>query len=117
MFIELGNDNEIITYNEMVSYEEVKHELDDNHIWVEGVTFEEWDMSLTGKDVVMWIDGKVIRYRVKEVDEPDESEDVVGYIRDTYKMVETTSFDNLINMDMLLALDEKLNAIMEHLGL
>lgn len=31
--------------------------------------------------------------------------------------VETSSFDNLINMDMLLALDEKLNAIMEHLGL
>ena len=31
--------------------------------------------------------------------------------------VETTSFDNLINMDMLLAIDEKLNVIMEHLGL
>lgn len=35
----------------------------------------------------------------------------------TSEMVETTSFDNLINMDMLLALDEKLNVIMEHLGI
>ena len=34
-----------------------------------------------------------------------------------HSAVETTSFDNLINMDMLLALDEKLNAIMKHLGL
>lgn len=31
--------------------------------------------------------------------------------------VETSSFDNLINMDMLLGLDEKLNAIMKHLGI
>ena len=31
--------------------------------------------------------------------------------------VETTSFDNLLNMDMLLAIDEKLNTIIEHLGI
>ena len=37
--------------------------------------------------------------------------------KQTYSTVETTSFDNLINMDMLLRLDEKLNAIIEHLGL
>lgn len=35
----------------------------------------------------------------------------------TSEIVETTSFDNLINMDMLLAIDEKLNIIMGHLGI
>lgn len=37
--------------------------------------------------------------------------------RQTHESVEITSGDNLINMDMLLAIDEKLNAIMAHLGL
>lgn len=38
-------------------------------------------------------------------------------VKETYLTVETSSFDNLINMDMLLGLDEKLNKIMEHLGI
>lgn len=35
----------------------------------------------------------------------------------TYQNVELSSMDNLINMDMILELDEKLNKIIEHLGL
>ena len=35
----------------------------------------------------------------------------------TYQNVELSSMDNLINMDMILELNEKLNKIMEHLGL
>lgn len=37
--------------------------------------------------------------------------------KETHSNVATTSFDNLINMDMLLAIDEKLNAIMGYLGI
>ena len=36
---------------------------------------------------------------------------------ETYQNVELSSMDNLINMDMILELDEKLNKIIEHLGL
>ena len=31
--------------------------------------------------------------------------------------LELTSFDNLLNMDILISLDEKLNKIIEHLGI
>lgn len=37
--------------------------------------------------------------------------------KQTYSTVEVSSYDNLTNMDMLIGIDEKLNMIMEHLGL
>ena len=37
--------------------------------------------------------------------------------KQTYEAVEVTTYDNLTNMDMLMSIDEKLNMIMEHLGL
>lgn len=37
--------------------------------------------------------------------------------KETHSNVETSSFDNLINMDMLLMIDQKLTAIMKHLNI
>lgn len=37
--------------------------------------------------------------------------------RETYETTSTSADDNLLNMDLLTTIDDKLNLIMEHLGL
>lgn len=48
---------------------------------------------------------------------PIETNDHEEITKETYSTVEVSSYDNLTNMDMLIGIDEKLNLIMEHLGL
>lgn len=46
--------------------------------------------------------------------EPSEHEKIT---KETYETTSMSAEDNLLNMDLLTSLDDKLNLIMEHLGL
>lgn len=87
------NDDSCIVINKVVEFPEIP---DDGHNYTYHWNEEKQEIEL--------LQG-VKETPIKEV------------IKSTHDVVETTSFDNLINMDMLLALDEKLNVIMEHLGI
>lgn len=88
------NDDTVIVVNKEVSFLQVPNDGYEYH--------QMWDED---KEEIYLKRGKKIEIPHYEIS------------KSTYDAVETTSFDNLINMDMLLALDEKLNAIIEHLGL
>lgn len=81
------------------------------------------EANFTNNEILYNIDFVNYKYKVvgntvileeNQVDRELTHEEVT---KQTFKGVETTSFDNLINMDMLLGLDDKLNKIMENLGL
>ena len=82
------------------------------------------DMILIDEEDMSYIRRKYDRAQNRWTDEyfiPDPIEPIISehelITKEISYSVEITSDDNLINMDMLLTIDEKLNAIMEHLGL
>lgn len=82
------------------------------------ITEEQFSSIELNKFKYTYIDGEVVQGEeiINKPEEPQVNE-YKELIRGTHEVVETSSFDNLINMDMLLGLDDKLNKIMEHLGL
>lgn len=80
------------------------------------ILLEECDTSYLGrkydKENSAWTDEYYVPEEVEK--EPSEYERL---ITEVYETTSTSAEDNLLNMDLLTALDDKLNLIMEHLGL
>lgn len=80
------------------------------------ILLEEYDTSYLGRkydtEAKEWTD----EYYVEEPVEVVESEHQ-KITRETYETTSTSAEDNLLNMDLLTSLDDKLNLVMEHLGL
>lgn len=80
------------------------------------ISLEEYDTSYLSRkydtEKKEWAD----EYCVDEPIEVVESEHE-KITRETYETTSTSAADNLLSMDLLTGIDDKLNLIMEHLGL
>lgn len=115
MIICLGNDNEVLWLHDDDTVKEQEQYIDDDSVIVVDAELSfPYPPDDGYRYVPRYDEGKKEIYleKMEKIKLPQ-----YDLTEKTSEMVEITSFDNLINMDMLLAMDEKLNAIMEHLGL
>lgn len=107
--------DEILAYNRSISKEDAKEYLSDEWFWIEGLRIEPPQHSEDEELKIYLNEDNTVRYEIEpKVNRPADYKQVVA---ETHEIVQTASIDNLINMDMLLAIDEKLNIIMGHLGI
>lgn len=80
------------------------------------ILLEEYDTSYLGRKYDIenktWTDDYYVEEPIEI--EPTEHELIT---KETYETTTLSAEDNLLNMDLLTAIDDKLNLIMEHLGL
>lgn len=79
------------------------------------ILINEYDLSYIGRRY-----DRVLNEWLDEYIEPIEEVTTNEFellIKETYETTQVVSDDNLINMELICALDEKLTLIMEHLGL
>lgn len=113
---------EVTAYNTEISKIEASSYVDNiNSFWFDGELPSLDDVELTeGKSIKYYMDEKhqVITAQLEDtLPQLEEMMDHEEITKEVHTNVEISSVDNLINMDMLIALDEKLNTILEHLGL
>ncbi len=109
---------EVIAFNDVINKEEATQYLvPDEVIWVDGLKIEE-PQTKHNEIVKKYFDGTKIDYVIQKIEPVEE---VVNEhektTREIHENVTTVSDDNMINMDMLLDLDLKITALLEHLGI
>ena len=119
MLIYLKEDNEIYAYNEFITFDEAQQYINDRCKWVDGLVVDipEHNQSET---VRMYFRDNHIQYIIESLEHIDETEPIQQLLTLTKEVDQTTtatSEDNLLNMELICAVDEKLNLIIEHLGL
>ncbi len=99
------------------------HVDDDNNILSVAYTFDysENDIELSESEYEQALKHKKFNPVTREFSEPIEEGSVVNevetLIKETHETTQTVAGDNLLNMELISTLDDKLNLIMEHLGL
>lgn len=117
MIICIGGNDEILWLHPDNEIKQLPEYINDDNVIVVEKELGTLCIPDDGKIYIQkWDWEKQERY-LESIDPPTTIEDVKQDTTVINENVETTSYDNLINMDMLLAMDEKLNLIMEHLGL
>lgn len=105
----------VIWINEDVSIKEQAEFINDNNCIVIDKVVEYPEIPNDGYNYsYIWNDEKqeIELLKGAKIEAPHEE-----ITKQTYTTVEVSSSDNLTNMDMLIGIDERLNMIMEHLGL
>lgn len=78
------------------------------------------DIIISQEEYELALKYKKFNPATREFEEPIEIEEVVKVdklIKETHETTQTVAGDNLLNMELISTLDDKLNLIMEHLGL
>lgn len=119
MLLYLNNyTTEVIGYNDVINEADAKQYVNGiDCVWVEGLKIEKQDVDYK-KQVRMYFNGTQIEYITEDiVIKENETQKINSIIIDTHETTQTVAGDNLLNMELISVLDDKLNLIMEHLGL
>lgn len=119
MLLYINYDKRILGYHEDINKKDSQNYVNESGcIWVEDLTIEypEHDKETQYVDIYL-NDDMTVRYEIMDIIKACSANQHEKLTSQIHNNVEMETIDNLINMDMLLTLDEKLNTILEHLGL
>lgn len=114
MLLYLIDNNKIVGYNELISKEEAQEHVLNGAVWADDLVI---DIPNDGEYDIYYVDGNVEYVKRELIEEVEELTEHELIAKETYETTSMSAEDNLLNMDLLTSLDDKLNLIMEHLGL
>ena len=114
MLLYLINGNKIVGYHSTITKEEAQEHILNGAVWVDDLVIE---MPNDGEYDIYYVDGNVEYVKCKIVEDVDELTEHELITKETHETTSLSAEDNLLNMDLLTAIDDKLNLIMDYLGL
>lgn len=119
MLLYLDDDKRIFAYHDTLSKKESQNYLEDSScMWVDDLSIEypQYDKETQYVNIYLNED-MTVRYEIMDIIKACSANQNEKLTKETHNNVGIGTIDKLINMDMLLTLDKKLNTILEHLGL
>lgn len=120
MLLYLNNDNEILAYNDVLTHDEAAPYINESVIWEDDLKIDPPTFA-NDERIKMYYSNGGIDYVVEKIKSDIEPKGELIEILEKTKAIDTTTQltadDNLLNMELICELDEKLNLIMDHLGL
>lgn len=109
---------QIIAFNSDIKKSEAMQYVNDEDVlWVEGLKIEEPRCNYDER-VLMYYDGNKVDYVIEKIEKvDDEVSEHEKTTEEIHNGVNIMSEDSMINMDMILDLDVKITAILNHLGI
>lgn len=115
MLLYVNEEKLIYGYNEYLSKEESAQYIANGAIWIDELVIEPPTLAIDEVVKMYYLNNKV-EYVIEkaEVDSPEKLSEIVV---STHEKTRLIADDSMINMDMLLELDEKINTLLDHLGI
>lgn len=114
MLLYLSNGNKIVGYHSTITKEEAQEHVLNGAVWVDDLVIE---IPNDGEYDLYYVDGSVEYVKREPIEEVEELTEHELITKETHETTSMGAEDNLLNMDLITGIDDKLNLIMEHLGL